>query len=899
MAPDELLDEYANRLSTRINPVLSQYAATIPGAPPKGPRRVGKEVNDPLWGTISLHAAEVAVVDSPVHQRLRQIRQLGVAHYLYPSANHTRFEHSLGACFQITRLAESINTHAREQLLDDETVRLLRLAALCHDLGHGFMSHVSDNAVRADPPVKRLLSEFRSRHGVAVQLSEVAAYLIVTSDGFKNLLSAARAFEGGLPGDEGLPTRVASLIIGRSPIPEQPFIHELISGPFDADKLDYLPRDAKFCGVPVPTDVGRLIQKLRAVRLRVAEVDEELRRADPEEVEHAVYVGIAPSGASALDEVSIGRSLMFDKVYRHHKVRAAEAMVAAVIDQVEDVIAESRAEVPLALSDEEFLNLTTWDLEHMSAKRGVVVDEMLQLRFSIGLDILRRLRHRQMFVRAYAFSQHLPEEAQTENPTRKNIEKMMRDLYGHPSIRKAFVTDLADKVAEILRLLHVDVEDLPAGADLAAYICIDPADATRSGETGDYDGESAYLIDDDGTLRRVARVHAQSRGWSEAYIQTHDIGYVFTTKSLAPYVYIAAVSVAFRTWKVVTPSAALRHSKQDSTRIRQIQLELAKTGFYSDLPYSLRPTPSVLTRHDAERRIEAARSALQGYQGMLDSRNLMDVTPTAQKIRDWVSQFGEEHADAALLAIQHLKMLDARLAAAAFKAFIASPEGLAFRGSSVCPIGDPKDGSSAVAGAVRQIAAEFGCTVRGDAEALRNDEPIIYVDDFIGRGSSTISIMSSLLGVVDTEGLDESRERELPDTLKEKLRQRKLAFLYIAGMRWRHENDFLGKLSRLGIDDAIEFVHLEQDQLPTLDSIGARSSDPKRWSAFVEHCRRVGLQLTAGSPKSEERALGYGNAGLMVCTTFNTPTAALTCLWKEGVSDGWQWTPLLPRFKKT
>jgi HD superfamily phosphohydrolase len=107
--------------------------------------KAGKEINDAVWRTISLTPFEVLVLDSPLMQRLRRVRQLGVVHWVYPGAGHSRLEHSLGAVHQVQRLIESLNRHAGEALGAD-WVNLLRLAALVHDIGHGLMSHVIENA---------------------------------------------------------------------------------------------------------------------------------------------------------------------------------------------------------------------------------------------------------------------------------------------------------------------------------------------------------------------------------------------------------------------------------------------------------------------------------------------------------------------------------------------------------------------------------------------------------------------------------------------------------------------------------------------------------------------------------------------------------------------------------
>src|SRR4051794_24808551 len=77
-------------------------------------RRTGKEISDPVWKTIHLTAFEVVLLDSPILQRLRLIRQLGVAHWVYPGAVHTRFEHALGTLYQVQELIDAINRSAAE-----------------------------------------------------------------------------------------------------------------------------------------------------------------------------------------------------------------------------------------------------------------------------------------------------------------------------------------------------------------------------------------------------------------------------------------------------------------------------------------------------------------------------------------------------------------------------------------------------------------------------------------------------------------------------------------------------------------------------------------------------------------------------------------------------------------
>ena len=241
-----------------------------------------KEFSDPVWKTIYLTPFEVAIVDSPLCQRLRLIKQLGVAHWVYPGAVHTRFEHSLGAVFQVQELVESINRSARgrkDLLISPADQSLLRLTALCHHLGHGVMSHVSENALKSFREAEDLRLQFVDEHLPLerVQLSEMVAYYLVGSPAFRELVEKAISLtrETNLPANPC--TLAQQAIIGEIISNKVPLLQELISGPFDADKLDYMQRDALMAGVPAVTDVPRLVRKLRAVALPLQELPEELQ----------------------------------------------------------------------------------------------------------------------------------------------------------------------------------------------------------------------------------------------------------------------------------------------------------------------------------------------------------------------------------------------------------------------------------------------------------------------------------------------------------------------------------------------------------------------------------------------------------------------------------------------
>ncbi|KTS91270.1 hypothetical protein NS183_05155 [Microbacterium testaceum] len=896
MHGDGVLSSYVARIEAFTESLLRPYLERISDLPALA--IAGKEFNDAVWGTITLQSAEVVVLDSPILQRLRRIRQLGVAQLVYPGANHTRLEHSLGVTHQVTRLISAVNAHKGEPHfggIDESWERILRMAALCHDVGHGLMSHVIENALRSDEACEDVILAFQRQleKDTASQLSEIAAYYIVRSAAFRQLITHANRI-GGRPEMAEMPDRVSECIVGISSDDDYPLIHEAVSGPFDCDKLDYMTRDAMMCGVPVVTDVTRLTQKIRAVSLQTSDLPDHIADAVSETGRPHTIVAVARSGASTLHEVSLGRSLMHDKIYRHHKVRAAEAMVAAVVAQIGSVLDDYSPMLPLSMYDDEFLSLDAGRLAELT-ERGAVDCQEQEL--TVAADIARRIRERDLFVRAFAFSQKMPSDPYKNDPAqRRSIEQLIRDTDDGDSradITRAIVARIQDMLSALGRASELD--DVFPDADALPYIRIDPPIVKKTTVT-DTDQTRAYLVDHDHKLVSMGVVSAETRGWADAYINTRDVGYVFCPREIAALVHLAT-EVVFRVDHNVHVSPTMHsYAKAGSADTNDLRTQLLNAGYYNDLPSDLRPLPAFLRSAGAKARIQAAAAQFAGYMGPIsetDRGKLQGGAMNDGRIRDFVAQFDD--SELALRLVERTRLLTRGDVTDAIRGFL-SVNGENFSRPAFVPIGQAKDGSSILTYFSGDIAPQFDAQVLSLGDAVASNRPLIFIDDFIGRGSSIVSVFQSYFGAEDTEHLHEERPPALADDVQELLRNRPLGIVTAVGSVAGRAH-IQAQLSALGLHSTI-YSHADLDELPTVDE-ALNGVDGDRADQFRAELRTIGRQLIGDddAEKAEGRALGYGNTGLLLITPFNTPTMTTTALWRQG-NEQREWRPLFPRRSK-
>lgn len=892
------IDVYRNAIESWTQEILGPYLDWLDGA--GAGLKTAKQFNDSVWGTIVLEAQEVVVLDSPLIQRLRRIRQLGVVHLVYPGANHTRFEHSLGVAHQVAQLAQSINRSAGDDatVVDSGVVDILRLAGLLHDVGHGLMSHVVENALVGNDEADALLLDFKKglKRASKAQLSEMAAYFMISSPACAALLERAYAAAGRQAPDHVNAT-IARIVAGLNVSDDLPILHELISGPFDADKLDYMTRDARMCGVPVVTDVVRLTQKVRSVAVASPDLPEGMGRTITHQpTGHRVF-GVARSGASALDEVSLNRSLMFDKVYRHHKVRAVEAMVGAAVQIVYPLFDANSALMPLRVMDDQFVELSRTDLERLNAAAGAPINAA---DLEVAIDITGKLRDRHLFNRAFAFAVTMPGDAYRDDRAHEAAsEFFVRDLVDNAAKRRSFVDAIVKHVDKIATITADRSEVERIGIEsLHHYIRVDPPAAGGRGSQSDQ--SRAFLVDESDTLLPVSKERGENRGWVDAYVNTKDVGFIFAPREIANMVHVASEVAARTVYGVRIPSRMHNYAKKGGHELADLRKRLQSDGFYDDLPRDLAPLPDFFNTVEAQQRVDTTLTNLRGYMGPThrqESPGSSGSTLNETKIVRWAAQFPPEHYDNALRIAEHILMLDRDLANATLMGFKNQhPE---YDGAWLVPMGESKDGSSIVAYHQRDSQADHGYELTEIAVAARDTGTIVFVDDFVGLGRSAVAIFKTYMGIDGGADLGEKRRNTLRDDEREMLIASKVALVWEAGFEEGAQH-VVAELAQLGIQ-AEYYIHTPAETLPTVNT-ALHDVEPSELEAFLEVCRSIGRQLLAPDTDSgavESRALGYGNFKLLITNSYNTPSVTLTALSRDGEVDGRGWSALIPRNKKT
>ncbi|KAG1653749.1 hypothetical protein FOA52_009157 [Chlamydomonas sp. UWO 241] len=344
---------------------MSQLATVHPWATATPGK--GKHFNCCVHGFMRLDATCVKIIDTPQFQRLRELKQLGCANYVFPTAVHTRFDHSLGTCHLAGQFAQHIyGMQGRELGMEKSDITCVAIAGLCHDLGHGPFSHVFDHICGV-----KGITGFRHEEMGCRVLDSIIEQLpndtCITEDDIRRV-KAMMDREG-----------TGSTTAGCSGRQETMYLYDIVSNQtdsIDVDKFDYLARDSHYCGMRISFDHKRPMAYSKVLGGTICYKNSEYQ---------------------SLHELFHSRELMHRQVYTHKKAKSVEFMITDVLmaadkamhffDHVND------ADAFTCLDDTILRTIEMFDRLHPRAG----LDDQEERALKEAQSIITRLRSRKLY----------------------------------------------------------------------------------------------------------------------------------------------------------------------------------------------------------------------------------------------------------------------------------------------------------------------------------------------------------------------------------------------------------------------------------------------------------------------------------------------------------------------
>lgn len=312
-----------------------------------------KTIQDTVHGSVKFEGAFLELLDTPEIQRLHGINQLGLTKLVFPGANHTRLEHSIGTYHVADRMSRSLD-------LDVEEKDIVKTAALLHDVGHAPYSHTLES----------ILENETGKDHMDITKDIIVGDLIIEE---RETPSIPEILE-----KHGIsPNKVADLIKGKSErtklkdfnthkgqkyFGEERYLYQMIHGPMDVDQLDYLLRDSHYTGaVHGVIDIERVLQTI------------EIHNGD---------LVISKGGVPAVEGILVSRGLMFSSVYLHKTARIAELMLSKAVYNVKDNL-------------ESIYRMTDWELMSFLRDQGDFAEE-----------VVNRIKYRYLYKRCLSLDQN-------------------------------------------------------------------------------------------------------------------------------------------------------------------------------------------------------------------------------------------------------------------------------------------------------------------------------------------------------------------------------------------------------------------------------------------------------------------------------------------------------------
>ena len=511
-------EEFNKRAEVFVNKMLNGYK-------PASYNEI-KVIHDPVWGTIKFNPWELQILDSPLLQRLRNINQLGLAVLTYPSAHHSRFEHTLGVTSLVTKMADSINdshTVGNEIPMSRSDINKMRLAAILHDVGHCFFSHLSERMYSNTEEFAVLKSTFEIFQ--KAQPHEILGYIIINTPSFKKFFMSQVKYPERVNEDTFFDD-LGRMIVGASideiycqdgKAVKKYYLTEMINGQFDADSLDYLRRDSYITGLSLTYHIDRFLYKIRLYDLT--------ETVDGKEVT-ARHLTVSESGVSTVEEIVFGKQMLTRYIYQHQKVLATDVLV---YDVVSGLRLGGKLQHPC-----DFLYYCDDDIYKLYDESG---DPDLRVpAFNMPIhndskktisDVVKQIKNRDLPKKALVLNMANLKSSNGEMTLEKAYNTVKAAM-----LSGGFRDEVKDEAVKICEKLKLDKNEI----DLFDVFYSVPKPSVAKNYT------DSFVATHDGKLTALSEI-ADLNDWADEFSLRSWNAYVFSSSSLLPVITLAAKKV--------------------------------------------------------------------------------------------------------------------------------------------------------------------------------------------------------------------------------------------------------------------------------------------------------------------------------------------------------------------
>lgn len=900
-----------------------------------------KNIKDSVWGMMRFSRDEMALINSPVVQRLRTIKQLGFTYLTYPSAEHSRFAHTLGVTHVVKLLVRSISDAAAltsEINIADIRIPLFNMnassneflrrclvhAAILHDIGHFAFSHAGEQAVNASSEditiggmKARSFRRIFTAAGLESGLSECLSIAIVLSPRFK-------AFYASVTGEKDVSRSIQVICCFIAGIPhsaDHPGLANIISGAVvDADKIDYLNRDARECGIPVGVDVSRIFlhSSLLDISTEAAGRLNSDRHSTVRDnrIERGVHFIVNSSGIDTYDELTKTRSVLYNRVYYHHLTLNIEqifsmALRTASRDRMMDVFDF------FSLGDAETLAFLS---SGPSAKFARRIRNRIPMRRALFLS--------RPFCRSFTDLSAIftldasnDEQGLSLDRLKKSTEVLQQTAWRVwdrivPYDRRPSASPVP-VIIENIRKLALEIRPLLEPSFDSSTVSTDDILVGFAPRLKPRDSKEVLVLEKRAIARSVEWSTAEEL--SQAEWVSRSLDHIFADQEWLRSVRVATL-MALQEF-----ARELKDGKVDDARGPEDEhgeytvksgLNLAMDEIASRIGFDYEEfirdaeiacSKGILTDY---RLVPVSFSMLKKIQTVAERFKFFTGekgwTVTAQSLEAFIRQFPPDLRADALNLVESFKVLNRNDASKPLARAIEALERQGQQNIAICRF-SPNSGN--LIGMLFEQDERSSLEERGhkfcrdfndldSALADLPDRPIVFVDDQFGTGGQAEAQLRQWLGEPRSTWPENIRDEQniyntsLTDRTKGSLIANKVTLAFLFGT-----NEGKERIERVA--GSIGFSSLSVLSQKSLK--GESAQLPDRLGTFLSE---VGERLLTGIRKATEPtaiaaakndSLGYSGTASVVLTQFNVPSNVITAFWCTGMSGEVPWVPLFLR----